>query len=257
MRGATVAAAALVLALAGCAIAGGGSVQPPPATSGANLASPEPTPSGPTASASASPRPSAPVSTAAAVLALSDAQWARIVATGTWRPGCPVGRTGLRLVELTYVGFDRAAHRGSLVVNADVAASVVHIFASLYAQRFPIRAMVPVEAYGGDDNASMAADNTSAFNCRQPVQANAPSTKSPHANGRAIDLNPYENPWQDPRCGCFQPDAFYGSHRVGAGVISNGGLAWRAFTAQGWIWQDAATIDYQHFDTGYPSRPLP
>ena len=69
-------------------------------------------------------------------------------------------------------------------------------------------------------------------------------------------MNPYENPWQDPRCHCFQPDAYYGTHRSGTGVIVRGGAAWRAFVAERWTWQDSTTIDYQHFDTGYPSRPL-
>jgi hypothetical protein len=187
---------------------------------------------------------------------LSDGEWSHIVATGVWRPGCPVGRVGLRRVEVPYVGFDGRPHRGALVVNRDVAASVGRVFAQLYAAHFPIRRIEPIEAYGGDDDVSMRADNTSAFNCRRPGQANAPSAVSPHANGRAVDLNPFENPWVDPRCHCFMPDAHYGSHRSGAGVVVKGGVAWRAFTAEGWIWQDNASIDYQHFDTGYPSRPL-
>ncbi len=226
-------------------------------------ASPSATQTAPTATPTTSGQVSAPETvrpaptpTAAVIARLTDAQWQAMVAAGVWRAGCPVGRASLRRVELSYVGFDGRTHRGALVVNADVAGSVVRIFGALYAARFPIRRMVPVEAYGGDDNASMAADNTSAFNCRQPGQANAPSTKSPHANGRAVDLDPYENPWQDPRCSCFQPDSYYGTHRSGKGVIVRGGAAWRAFVAERWTWQDSTTIDYQHFDTGYPSRPL-
>ena len=188
---------------------------------------------------------------------VGDAEWAQIVATGTWHQGCPVARAQLRRVEVAYAGFDGRPHRGALVVNADVAASVARVFSRLYDARFPIRRMVPIEAYGGDDAASMRADNTSGFNCRRPGQANAPTLASPHANGRAVDVDPYENPWVDPRCRCFQPDSRYGTHRSGPGVIVRGGVAWRAFTAEHWIWQDNGTIDYQHFDTGYPSRPLP
>ena len=119
------------------------------------------------------------------------------------------------------------------MVNVDVASSVARIFLQLYRDRFPIRRMTPIEAYGGDDNASMAADNTSAFNCRQPGQANAPSARSPHANGRAVDLDPYENPWVDPRCQCFQPDSSYGTHRSGAGVIVKGGAGMAGVHARG------------------------
>jgi hypothetical protein len=255
----------VLLLVAGCsANSGAGS---PSTSAGAAV----PSSTAPTTSASTSPtsrvnpNPSRsapesvtplPVAGSAVVSRLTDAQWQRIVAAGVWRASCPVGRSGLRRVDLPYVGFDGHAHRGALVVNADVAASVVRIFTRLYQQRFPIRRLSPVEAYGGDDNASMAADNTSAFNCRQAGQANAPSAKSPHANGRAIDLNPYENPWRDPRCGCFQPDSYYGTHRNGTGVIVKGGTPWTAFVHEGWIWQDSTTTDFQHFDTGYPSRPL-
>ncbi len=246
--------------LAGCSSQSGSGTTPTQSASpSASSMSGSPSPS---ASPTSDPARSAPESVTplpvphATVSPISDAQWARMVAAGVWRPGCPVGRSGLRRVDLPYVGFDGRTHSGALVVNADVASSVVHVFSTLYQDRFPIHRMTPVEAYGGDDDASMAADNTSAFNCRQPGQANAPSAKSPHANGRAVDLNPYENPWVDPRCSCFQPDSYYGTHRSGTGVIVKGGVAWRAFTRAGWTWQDSTTTDFQHFDTGYPSRPL-
>jgi hypothetical protein len=209
-------------------------------------------PSQPPTSRPAPPR----VSANAVIRPVPATQWARIVAVGAWHTGCPVGRAGLRRVEVSFRGFDGLVHRGVLVVNADVATSVAAVFTELFDRGFRIRRMQPIEAYRGDDNASMAADNTSAYNCRRSGQANAPATRSPHANGRAIDLNPYENPWIDPRCHCFSPSSKYGTKRSGTGVIVTGGIAWTAFTKRHWIWQDSATIDYQHFDTGYPSRPL-
>ena len=68
------------------------------------------------------------------------------------------------------------------------------IFRRLYAERFPIRGMEPVAAFGGSDNRSMAADNTSAFNCRYAV-ATGPKRWSVHAYGEAIDVDPLENPY--------------------------------------------------------------
>ena len=65
-------------------------------------------------------------------------------------------------------------------------------FGQLYAARFPIRRMLPIEAYGGSDFRSIEADNTSAFNCRS---ATGSSHWSEHAYGRAIDLDPIENPY--------------------------------------------------------------
>ena len=79
----------------------------------------------------------------------------------SWRPGCPVTLDDLRLVSLTYIGFDGAAHRGTLVVNRDATSAIVGAFRRLYAARFPIRRMVPVDAYGGSDFRSIEADNTS------------------------------------------------------------------------------------------------
>src|SRR3978361_1929456 len=79
----------------------------------------------------------------------------------SWHPGCPVGPRDLRLVHVSYVGFDGRAHAGALVVHRAVQRDVQTVFRTLYAQRFPIRRMQPVSNYGGSDPRSMAADNTS------------------------------------------------------------------------------------------------
>lgn len=211
---------------------------------------------GPGGSTAASPPTATSPTTANAVVSfVPDSQWALIIASGAWHPGCPASQGTLRRVEVNFHGFDGSVHRGVLVVNADVATEVARIFTALFDGGYRIHRMAPIEAYRGDDNASMANDNTSAYNCRRTAQANASPTDSPHANGRAVDVNPYENPWVDDRCHCFQPDAYYGTHRSGPAAIVKGGLVWSIFTSAGWIWQDNPTVDYQHFDTGYPSRP--
>src|ERR1700689_2231611 len=38
----------------------------------------------------------------------------------TWRPGCPVAPSQLRLLHLRYVGFDARSRVGTMVVNASV-----------------------------------------------------------------------------------------------------------------------------------------
>ena len=183
-----------------------------------------------------------------------------------WRPGCPATRTELRRVEMNHHRFDGTVTRGVLVVNRDVAQSVAEIFTRLYDAGFPIRRMVPVERYDGDANASLKADNTSAYNCRRPDQINAPLTESPRANGRAIDINPRENPWRDLRCDCLFPTARTAPREPEPGVILKGALVWRLFVRQGWVWQNIDVPDglghftspsfYMHFDTGYPSGPF-
>ncbi len=180
-------------------------------------------------------------------------QWDRIVAVGAWRPGCPARREDLRRVEVNHYGFDGKVHRGVLVVRRDVARDIAEIFSELFVAKYPIRRIRPVEEYDGDNAASLAADNTAAYNCRRPDQINAPVTKSPHANGRSVDINPVENPWMDLRCDCWKPSDAYGAKRTGPGVITEGSLPWRLFIERGWIWQDIRVPDYMHFDTGYPS----
>jgi D-alanyl-D-alanine carboxypeptidase len=52
--------------------------------------------------------------------------------------------------------------------------------------------MIPIDVFGGSDFRSIEADNTSAFNCRR---VEGTSRWSEHAYGRAIDVNPIENPY--------------------------------------------------------------
>ena len=167
----------------------------------------------------------------------------------SWHRGCPVAAAQLRRVTVPYWGFDGAPHAGALVVNVAVAGRVASIFERLYRSRFPIRRIVPIAAYAGSDDRSMAADNTSAFNCRYAVAA-GPKRWSVHAYGEAIDVNPVENPYLEggrvhPRAG----RAYLDRRRVRPGMAVRGRLLVRAFAAVGWQWGGRWTgsPDYQHF----------
>ncbi|GIE69569.1 M15 family metallopeptidase [Actinoplanes palleronii] len=167
----------------------------------------------------------------------------------SWRRGCPVRISDLRRVELTHWGFDGVRHRGELIVNQAVARSVVEVFHTLYSMRFPIRTMLPVDRFGADDNASMAADNTSGFNCR-PITGST-SGFSVHSYGKAIDLNTLENPYV--KGTVVQPPAgkaFMNREKVRPGMIKHGDPVWRAFTTHGFTWGGDWTSlkDYQHFE---------
>jgi hypothetical protein len=165
----------------------------------------------------------------------------------SWRAGCPVGPGQLRRLRVSYWGFDRRRRLGMLDVHAEVAGDVVRVFRKLYTARFPIRRMRPVDAYGGNDDRSMAADNTSAFNCRF---VSGTRRWSMHAYGRAIDVNPVENPYL--AGGRVQPPAgraFLNRARIRPGMAVSGGVLVRAFEAVGWTWGGrwTGTPDYQHF----------
>ena len=163
----------------------------------------------------------------------------RVTATDlphSWRPGCPVGPAELRLLRLAHWDFAGRRMIGELVVHRDVAADVVAVFRRLYRARFPIRRMVRVDAYRGSDRASMAADNTSGFNCRF-AQAAGPRRWSEHAYGRAIDVNPVENPYvQGPRVSPPAGRAFANRSRSRPGMAVAGGVLVQAFAARGWSW---------------------
>jgi hypothetical protein len=154
------------------------------------------------------------------------------------------------MIQLTYWGFDSIAHTGAIVVNATVVNDVVTVFRALYQERFSIYRMVPVDAYGGNDDAAAAADDTSGFNCRYAV-TNPPSQSwSVHAYGEAIDVNDVQNPYVDgstiiPPAG----SAYLDRSNVRPGMAIPGGPLVEAFVSVGWQWGGRwkPGTDYQHF----------
>jgi hypothetical protein len=191
--------------------------------------------------------PAASAAAPAFSASVSPVRWSEL--RHTYRAGCPVGPQQLRSVRVTYWGFDGRAHAGLLVVNRRVSGKVVAVFRRLYAARFPIRRIVSVTAYRGDDDASMAADNTSGFNCRR-VYPGGPW--SMHAYGLAIDVNPVENPYV--ARGTVSPPAgqrYLDRRRLRAGMAVAGGPLVRAFDGVGWKWGGrwTSSLDYQHFST--------
>ncbi len=103
-----------------------------------------------------------------------------------------------------------------------------------------------MSAYRGSDDASMAADNTSGFNCRF---VGGTTRWSQHAYGAAIDVNPVENPYvQGARVSPPAGRAFVDRTPPRPGMAAAGGVLVRAFAAVGWKW-GASFGDYQHFST--------
>ena len=212
-------------------------------------AGPGPTEPAPSTS-TAAPTTQAPASTSSTVPAFAGTA-VRVTAAdlpASWRPGCPVAPADLRTLALSYWGFDGQPPTGALVVAATEADAVIGVFRRLYDRRFPIRRREPIDVYGGSDEASIAADNTSGFNCRRAV-ASGPPQWSAHAFGKAIDVNPVENPYILE--GTVLPPAgapFVDRSNVRPGMAVRGGELVSAFAAAGWSWGGGwANPDYQHF----------
>lgn len=150
----------------------------------------------------------------------------------------------LRLVQVQYFSFDNKLHTGQLVIHKDLVNDIEWIFEKLKEKKFPIEKVVPVVEYNWSDDFSMANNNTSAFNYR--FVAN--TTKlSNHANGRAIDINPLQNPQiidgiSSPEGAVYNPKA--------KGTITENSIVVKLFKQRGWSWGGdwKTRTDYQHFE---------
>ncbi len=171
------------------------------------------------------------------------------IRVSTWHAGCPVGPKDLRELTLSYWNFDRKPVNGTLIVHKDVAREVTEVFRDLFRHGFLIERMTPVEEFKGDDDASMAANNTSAFNCRDVT--GQPGKFSNHSWGRAIDLNPLTNPYIKGEK-VLPPDgrAYLDRAKAVAGSVLAEGFAVKRFAKAGWAWGGGWTDrkDYQHFE---------
>jgi hypothetical protein len=170
-----------------------------------------------------------------------------------------VGCDRLRSVKFSYLGFDDKIHDDGEIVVMDAAAShVLRIFESLLKMRFPITKARPMNAYDGDDNASMRDNNSSSFNDRNLTGGGAISL---HAYGLAIDLNPVQNPYLIRLEGVLKIEPPAGAdyiNRLNERPWKRGrpGMAEavvRIFADHGFLiwggyWDEP--IDYQHFQVG-------
>ncbi len=175
----------------------------------------------------------------------------RMTASGSWKEGCPVALADLRYLRLSFIDFSGAVQQGELVVAADVADAIVGVFRSLFEAGFPIERMQLVDDFAADDDLSMAANNTSAFNCRAVTGGTG---YSQHSYGNAIDISPIQNPYvrvRDSGTLILPPEgaAFTDRTDVRPGMIVAGDVVTAAFASIGWVWGGDWTSlkDYQHF----------
>lgn len=137
----------------------------------------------------------------------------------------------LCLVDVFYYSFDGRLHQGQVIVHQSVRQDTEEIFAQIRRERFPIARAVPIVKYGWSDNASMADNNTSAFNYRRVAGTRRLSR---HATGHAVDINPRQNPViyrngrKSPKGAVYRPGT--------EGTLSEDSPVVRAFIERGWRW---------------------
>lgn len=169
---------------------------------------------------------------------------------------CRVSFDELRYLRILYVDFEGAEHVGELIVNRKLAGEVLEIFAKLYDAKYPLTSVRLVDDYGepGDDNLSMAADNTSSF-CYRKVTGTKKLSR--HSYGAAIDINPMRNPYIK-KNGAVSPangKPYVDRKQDFPGKIDKNDFCYKTFKEYGWEWGGTmkSEKDYQHFskDIGY------
>ena len=174
---------------------------------------------------------------------------AKMIRSGSWKPSDPITLNHLRLIKVSYWGFDRKVHTGNLVVNYKWAKRLTGVFRKLFKAGFHIHRMRLIDYYGASDHRSIRADNTSSYNGRF---VSGTTHWSMHAYGLAIDINTVENPWVS-GTSVSPPNGrpYMDRSRRATGMIHAGDAVVRAFRSIGWKWGGSwsGAKDYQHFSS--------
>ncbi len=158
----------------------------------------------------------------------------------------------LSYVHVLYWDFDGNSAEGELICNQAIAQDLVEIFHELYKAEYQIEKMQLIDAYGGDDDLSMADNNTSCFNYRV---VSGSSSLSRHAYGLAIDINPLYNPYitynkdQTINVSPAAGEDYADRSKAFPYKIDEDDLCCRLFKEHGFTWGGNwnSCKDYQHF----------
>lgn len=158
---------------------------------------------------------------------------------GSYPAGCPVKLSELRYLRVRHWDEKGVERDGELVCNVLIADDLLAIFEELHSVHYPIHSVRLIDDYGADDDASVAANNTSCF-CYRVVAGTR--TLSHHARGMAIDINPKDNPMvKAEKRGGRIPQVRH--------VIDENDACYKAFHRRGFTWGGhwRTLKDYQHF----------
>ena len=173
----------------------------------------------------------------------------------SYRKNKYISLSDLRYLRLRYYDYSGRIRQGEMIVNKRIAKSTVNVFYQLYQIKYPIQRMKLVDEYKADDDKSMRANNTSAFNFRMIGNTNKLSN---HALGLAIDINPRINPCVGGAHGIapangklyVQRNKKRCKGKFAANMIHKQDKAYRIFRKNGFKWGGnwKSMKDYQHFE---------
>lgn len=156
----------------------------------------------------------------------------------------------LRYLTLPYYDFEGRVCQGEMVCNVKIAHDLMAVFRDLFVQRYQFCSIRLVDDFGGSDDASMRANNTSCFNYRRKSGGYALSA---HALGLAVDVNPLQNPYVKRGKAYPENAADFADRSLDfAHKIDRQDACYKAFVRHGFHWGGSwqGAKDYQHFEKG-------
>lgn len=239
--------------IAACSSAETGTTGPSPSGLPPTMATDTPGTTLSPSTTTASPATTSPTSVTTTAPTPGDTFFARIGSVTearlghSWHSGCPVDAGDLRLVQMSHWDLDGRVHLGELVVRAEQARGIVHVFEFLFYAGYPIESMTPIGdlPQGAEDQAGY--NNTSGYHCRF---AKGTNHWSQHAMGQAVDINPMWNPYLSGTT--LWPegsDRYLDRGLSEPGMIQPDGPVVAAFAEIGWSWGGywQTLKDYHHF----------
>lgn len=169
----------------------------------------------------------------------------------SYKTDCTIPYEDLRYVSVLYYDFENQIQTGEIICNKAIAKDLVEIFYELYCNQYQIDKIRLVDEYNADDDLSCADNNTSCFNYRT---VDGSTTLSKHAQGVAIDINPFQNPYVTYPNGKerISPAGSepYADRSSGLShMITEDDLCYKLFIEHGFTWGGhwKTLKDYQHF----------
>jgi len=156
-----------------------------------------------------------------------------------------------KLINLIYYSFDGKVHQGQLLIDERLIGDIQEVFRVALENKFPIYSVIPISSEKffkdgkfNEDDQSMMANNTSAFNYRTAAGS---KKLSKHAFGFAIDINPVQNPYIKGEV-VLPPQAVYDINQPG--TLGPDSIIVKTFIRLGWTWGGnwKSLKDYQHFE---------
>ncbi|MFI3261886.1 MAG: M15 family metallopeptidase [Rikenellaceae bacterium] len=153
----------------------------------------------------------------------------------------------LVLINVEYYSDDNMLHQGQILMNRCLQEDVIEIFEFIKEEKIPIEMVIPIKFDLPDGNTTMAnLNNTYGFHYRYAVSSKKLSN---HSYGKAIDFNPFDNPYISSTGKIIPVGAKYEPLTNPLSFTSDCKLV-KKFKELGWTWGGdwITTKDYMHFE---------